>query len=313
MDNKKLEEIRSRIESIPVLEEHLLRLKQRIFEAESRVKDLLDKYQKESMDVERLKKESLSATLFKLIGKYEEKLEKEIKEELLAKNEYDKAVDRVNELHREQDELKNRIYQLEKEKNEYESELKIREKSILSNIDCEAFLKYGQLERERAELSRQLVETDEAIREANRVMNTINSAMRHLENARGWATYDVWTKNGLFSHMAKYEHIDNAQQCFNRLSSQLKDLSEELRDVGLYNSFEISEINSTTRLFDFWFDNIFTDLNVRNKIVANIEQLGRLKSRIYNLINKLDNDKHMINKKFKEIEKKKEDILIAHG
>jgi len=313
MDKMKLEEIRNRIEAIPVLEENQKRLKQRIYDAESRVRELLDKYQKESRDVERLKNESLSATLFKLIGQYEKKLEKEIQEELLAKIEYDKAVDRVNELKREWDELNYRICQLKKDKDEYEFELRKREKTILNNVNCDAFLKYGQLERERTELCRQLVETDEAISVANRVMNTINITMHHLEKAKSWATYDVWTNKRFFSHMAKYEHIDNAQQCFSRLSYQLRDLSEELKDVGLYNSFETSEISSATRVLDFWFDNIFTDLNVRNKIVNDIKQLGRLKGNITKLISKLGNDKNIINNKIIDIEKKKEDILIALG
>lgn len=98
MDNERLLEIKYRVAALPTLEKRLEEIGRRIYDAEAEVRSLLRKYEAESMDVEELKKKSLSATLMKLIGIYEGRLNKETQEVLKAKVEYDKACQRVSEL-----------------------------------------------------------------------------------------------------------------------------------------------------------------------------------------------------------------------
>lgn len=95
MDNERLAEVRNNISRLPGLEERLEKLCSRISEAEEEVKGLLNRFQKESLDVERLEKDSLSSTILKLIGKYGDKLNKETQEMIEAKLAYDKAVQKV--------------------------------------------------------------------------------------------------------------------------------------------------------------------------------------------------------------------------
>ena len=311
MEKEKLLEIRNNLSVLPVLEEHYERLRSRIYEAEADVRSLLGKYEAESLDVEQLKKDSLSKTLLILLGRYEGKLDKESREMLDAKMGYDKAFQRVKELCRERDELAGRITALRRDKDIYEAELKRREELITTGMVSEVSTQYKQLEAERQMLAKQLVETSEAIKAASRVKSTAKSAMQHLDKAEGWATYDVWAKGGIISHMAKYDHIDNAQADFNRLESQMNDLQKELSDVSFFNTLELSGIDSTTRAIDFWFDNIFTDLNVRNRIRGDIDQLRTLYGKIERIIDKLEGSMLKINKMLNDIEQRKNDLIIS--
>jgi hypothetical protein len=120
----------------------------------------------------------------------------------------------------------------------------------------------------------------------------------------------VWANAGIFSHMAKYDNIDAAQECFNRLSSQLKDLQAELKDINMLEIPDVTIIDSTTRAFDFWFDNIFTDLSVRNKIRDDIELVSNLHSLTGDMIDTLEESKTEISKKLKELEVQKDELLI---
>jgi len=310
VDNEKLLEIRNALATLPILHERMEKLCRRINEAESEVSSLLRKYESESRDVERMKKESLSATILRLIGKYESKLDKEVQEQIKAKVEYDKACDRVKELYAERDELSSRIEALNGDKRIYEEELRRREQEIQKNTDGNIYKEYRRLEEEAAVLSRQLIETDEAIRAAQRVRSTAESAIGHLESAEGWATYDVWARGGFISHMAKYNHIDNAEYEFNRLHSQLRDLHKELSDVNFSTGVELKGIDSLTRTVDFWFDNIFTDLSVRNRIRENIEELRSLTGKIADIIYRLERNKSEIYIQIKENERKKNDLII---
>lgn len=54
--------------------------------------------------------------------------------------------------------------------------------------------------------------------------------------------------------MTKYNHIDNAQTDFDILSSQLRELRKELMDIDFAVDFQLTGIDSTTRMIDFWFD-----------------------------------------------------------
>lgn len=312
MENKSLLELRNNLALLPVLEERLEKLRQKISLEEEKVRLLLERYEAEALDVEHMKKDSLSVTIIKLLGKYEGRVTKETEEMLAAKMEYDKASGRVKELQGEEAELADRLRSLKQQKRSYEEELEKREQVIKSGVAGEASVKYKLLSVEQDNLSKTLVETEEALRAANKVTDTIDSASSHLDSAESWATFDVWTRGGIFSHIAKYGHLDEAQNDANRLDSQLEDLQKELKDVNFSETTGFSGIDSTTRAIDFWFDNIFTDLNVRSRIREDNESLNNLRSKISEISNKLDGIQSGLRKKLKAIEQEKNDLILSN-
>jgi chromosome segregation ATPase len=311
MDSQNLSDIRYAIRALPTLKNRLERLEQQICEAEDNVVQLKEKYEQESRDIECLTDESFSATLLRLIGKYEGKLTKEMQEQLQAKNEYDKAVDNVNQLKAERDELTKRIESLKDQQRMYEAELEKRKKWLIDNADSDSFKLYNDLDKQINALAKQLVETDEAIRAASRAAVTAQEALQSLRSAEKWATYDVWTDNGIFSHMAKYNNIDQAQSLLNRLDSQLQDLRKELADVNLNLSAGFTTISGTTRAVDYWLDNIFTDLNVRSTIRNNQEYISNISGKIQSVISQLKRNKEKIESDIKRLEKNKEELLLT--
>lgn len=310
MENEMLIEIKNRLAMLPGLLDRREKLQNKIYDAEIDVKDLLSRFEAETLDVEQLKKDSFSAFLFKLTGRYEGKLDKESQEALAAKNEYDKATEWVKNLKAEYIELGRKITELRNDEELYKTELIRREEAIQQNTTGEVYDEYKRIEGEYEEFSKQLVETDEAISAASSVRATCESALDSLESAEDWATYDVWAKGGILSHMAKYDNIDDAQECFNRLSYQLKDLQAELKDVNLLDISDITIIDSTTRTFDFWFDNIFTDLSVRNKIREDIDMVNSLDSHMGDIIDTLKENRLEITKRLKELELQKNELLL---
>jgi Zn-ribbon protein, possibly nucleic acid-binding len=303
--------IRKNLALLPMLQDKLALLHSAIMEAESEFEVVLKRYEKESVDVENLKRNSLSTILLKNFGRYEDKMTKESEEMLKAKMEYDKANNKVMALKAEKDSLEKRISLLKQQKREYEAELKRREEIIKSDVDSENYKKYKELDDEQQVLSRQLVEIEEAMGAARRVISTADSAMDHLSSAENWATYDVWTRGGIFSHMAKYEHIDSAQYDSSVLNSQLTDMSNELKDIDMPSVTGFDGVDSTTRAVDFWFDNIFTDMNVRERIRDDRNNLYRLREKIEDIICMLDNKASEIQKKLCGIEEKKSDIIVS--
>ena len=76
----------------------------------------------------------------------------------------------------------------------------------------------------------------------------------------------VWFKGGLISHAAKYDHLDAVGALNGQLSAQMRDLRRELADINLSVEISLNEYSGGTRVLDFFFDNIFTDLSVRDRV-----------------------------------------------
>ncbi len=311
MDNNSFMELKNKIAALPVLQERMKSLSGRMYEAQDDVKSLLRKYQDEALDVDGLQVDKLSNTLLKLIGKHEGKVQKETREMLSAKLEYDKAVERVHQLTNDRAELAGKISELSESKKTFDVEFARRESLLKSKISDEAFISYTQLENRQQHLSTQLAETEEAIHAADRVISAASSALGHLDSAEGWATYDVWSRGGILSHMAKYEHIDDAQAQMNHLSSLIRDFESELKDVNMHQVCQTVGIDSTTRAVDFWFDNIFTDLNVRDKIREDISQVNLLIRQVESIINKLESNKSELTKGLHEAQKGKDNLVMG--
>lgn len=155
----------------------------------------------------------------------------------------------------------------------------------------------------QAELHQRLRETNEALQAAYRVYTTANNAMSHLNKADNWATFDVWGGKGLFSHLIKYDHIDKAQSDFDVLDSQLYDLQKELQDVKVYEPLHTPEVDMTTKMVDFFFDNIFTDLNVRKRIREDKTVMSELIIKVNWIITKLECSKMELLKLLKNEER----------
>lgn len=312
MDNKSLLELKNRLAALPVLEERLQKLHDRILEAKADVEALLGRYEKESLDVERIKKESFSSSLLKMLGMYEGRVEKETREMLDAKTRYDAAAVRLRELECEAARLKARIAGLERDKRAYEKEYMRREALIKSSMSGEASRTYIKLCEEAEFLSRQLTETEEALMAANRAYDTACEALEYLDKAEGWATYDLWFSKGLITHMAKYDKIDMAQEAFGRLNAQLNELRLELDDIDLDIVFPMISFDSATRFFEFWFDNIFTDLSVRNRIREYQDYARELRDRIAAVTDRLETARKDLAEAVRTIGEQQEEIIISY-
>lgn len=306
-----LSELHDRALMVPTLEKRMAHLQKEIQTAEDNVSKLLWDYEQESRDVEQIRIESLSSFLYKLVGKYEDKLEKEQREEINAKLAYDSAVTHLDNLKREKDELAARISSLRADENAYKIELENRRRELSAQLSDLNSIQYIELKKERNNIISQITEVKEALNAAARVKSTAQKSLESLKSAEGWATYDLFARGGIISHMAKYSHLDNAEQCFHVLSSQLRELNSELNDVEGLSISGLNEISSGQRIIDFWFDNIFTDLSVRGKIKDNSEQIRNLLTNINALEATLNSRQKQLEAKLTENKRLEEEILIT--
>ena len=110
-------------------------------------------------------------------------------------------------------------------------------------------------------------ELREALDAAVAASQHLAAAGAALEQARGLATYDTFFNGGVVGDMMKYQRVDEAEHLLRGADQALRRLAVELADVGMHGGVPGVEVSQMTRTFDVWFDNIFSDWSVRDRIV----------------------------------------------
>jgi hypothetical protein len=304
-------ELRDRVLTLPMFEKRMDLLEKEILEATSTVSVLLRRYEQDCRDVQRIQKNSLSAFMFKIAGKYDGKLEKEQRKEIDAKLAYDRAVTNLVCLEQEKTELAFDILSLQADKETYQTELENKRSDVSNQQVASEGAQYVELETERNAIIAQITEIEQAITALAHAKSTVKTMLKSLKSAQNWATYDAFTRGGIITHVKKYSHIDEAEKNYHLLSSQLSNLQSELNDVEGLTVSGFNEISSSQRTIDFWFDNIFTDLSIRNQVKDNAEQMNRLLTNMNTIETSLNSK---LNQKSEELLKnrhREEEFLLS--
>ena len=120
-------------------------------------------------------------------------------------------------------------------------------------------------------------EVDEAIRAGERALDSLREAKAKLDSARNWGIYDI-LGGGMISSMVKHSKMSSANEWVEQANRDLKRFAKELRDVdedGLY-----VQAGSLASTLDIFFDNVFSDFIVQNRINEARGEIDRMIGRI---------------------------------
>ena len=133
-----------------------------------------------------------------------------------------------------------------------------------------------------AELGVRLAEreqVEEALMAAGYAQRALSEAAAHLGGAGDWATFDTFFGGGVFTDMAKYDRLDRAAVLMRDADAALDHLATELADVGMQHVGDVG-IGQLTGFFDVWFDNIFSDWAVRDRIRRAAERVAEVQAAV---------------------------------
>lgn len=92
--------------------------------------------------------------------------------------------------------------------------------------------------------------------------------------------------------MMKYNKIDSAEKDMMHLEGLIESYRKELKDVHLETALEYERHDQMSRVFDVFFDNIFSDWNTKDKIQRNIDSLGRMEREVQEIQETLINHRN---------------------
>ena len=271
------------------------------------VRKLKESCKKEQADVERLEGGSLSAFFYNVIGKMDEKLTKEREEAYAAKVKYDAA---ARELQKVEEDLKknesdlNELGDCEKQ---YEELLEVK-KERMKTTGHWAAEKILELEQRLTYLDNQKRELDEAMEAGEAAGALTEDVLNSLSSAESWGTFDI-LGGGIIADAMKYSDLDEAQMLIENLQDQLRRFKTELADVTIDSEMNV-KIDGFLQFADYFFDNLFTDWAVMDKIRNSRLQVENTGDQIQSVMEKLSEMKDQVIVQREAIQEQLEKLIV---
>ena len=250
-------------------------LARKLFNAEenlSKYQEALEKaianLEKENRDLERLRNDSFSNTLLKLFGNFDRRYDKEYREIIGAKVEFDKAY----------------AMKIAAARRVKEVEADIEEKKLrLRNIKEDVLRRHPDMNQVISERQQQILalqhewrETNEAEQAGLAVLEALSDIISGLDAADAISTWDLITDSSLILDFLKNDKLDAAEASLLHLEQTVYTFARELRDLDFVFETDLETISSTQRALDIFFDNLFSDWGTKAIIEKNIENLKKL-------------------------------------
>ena len=238
----------------------------------------------EQKDVDRLEGRSLAALFYDAIGKKGEKLDKEIGEAYAAVAKYDAAAHELRVVNEDIAKYETEVRGLSNCEKEYNRILEEKAEAIKKSGTAYA-QEMLDMEEQIAQLDSKKKEIDEANSAGKEALRRAEDVLAKLNEAHDWGIWDLG-KGGLISSLAKHSALDEAQESLKELQIQLRRFKTELADVTIHADVRVS-IDDSLRSADLFFDNVFTDWAVLNKIEESQTQAKSAIKQINEALDKL--------------------------
>lgn len=306
---EQLDQLRERIARKRKLSTEINALENQRASLAARVQQLKEETYQEQLDVDKLENFSAAKLFAQIMGNLDERLEKERSELYAAALRYDSA---RQELHAVEADLAARREELSLLGNceaEYDRLLEARARELRQDPQSPAARRLLALEERQAQLASREKELQEAIQAGYDALSDISSIESTLSSAEGWGTWDVFG-GGLISDMAKYSHLDDAQQQINGLQRSLSRFRTELADVDIRTGIQI-EVDSFLHFADYFFDNIFTDWAVLDRIRHTQSQIHEVDGSVRTILSRLERDLEQCRRDRQVVQQELKDFLVT--
>lgn len=306
--NPSLQELQQEVAMKPLLESKLYELSKQRYEYGKSAISLRVAFQKEQEDVERLEGKSLANYFYHVIGKLDDKLDEERKEAYAAKVKLDAAERELAGIESDIKEIQKRITDVLVAEARCRDALELKRRQ-LKDSGSQIADQILAMEEKIAALQAQKKEIQEAISVGYSARGTADRILSELESADGWNTWDMYGGGGILTHVAKHDHLDSAQDLVSELQSKLRRFKTELADIQITANLQVN-IDGFLRFADYFFDGLFVDWEVGEKISRSMNSVSSTKSQISRTLDKLNSMEQAADRSIESL-KQQLDVLIV--
>ena len=275
---------------------------------DKKIIELRVEHRSEQEDVKKLECRSLANYFYQLFGKLDEKLDEERKEASAAKVKLDAAERELAVVDHEIQEIQTLLRELYGCEEAYSATLEAKRDAVKSS-NTPAACQILELEEKIAFLESQKKEIREAITAGHSAIGTADNVLSELEDADDWNTWDMLGGGGIITHRAKHSHLDEAQEKVEQLQGKLRRFKTELADINIHADMQVS-IDGFLRFADYFYDGLFADWAVGDKISESQSSVQKVKSQISSVLSKLDGMDKDADAQIRSLKAKIEELLV---
>lgn len=256
-------------------------------QAESGLRQLKSVLDSEEEDVKRVDS-AFTKFFLNLSGKYDERMDKELREAADARARYTLALNELHGLEGYVESIREEMRSLDGCEREYDEALREKRELLKSSGKAEG-ARIIELEGQLRDCKTKSRELSEAISCAESAKGAGERALEILRSARNWGTYDLLGGDGI-ADLVKHDKLSQAENELNSLKGSLDRLKRELRDVSIYFDAE-ARTDSGLRFVDFFFDGIFSAVAVNRHIDDTISSVTDTETKLRSLLARLKGEK----------------------
>ncbi|MCR5290467.1 MAG: hypothetical protein K6E51_10780 [Treponema sp.] len=130
------------------------------------------------------------------------------------------------------------------------------------------------------------VQVSEALNLTNQILEHVTQAERSLSSARNWGFFDV-LGGGFITDLIKHAKLNNARNSMDTVQYLLQRLQQVLGNIQIPADYRM-QIGNFATFADFFFDGVFADVYMVSKIMQSLDEVRRLKNKLYELKARLE-------------------------
>lgn len=303
-----LQQLQQEVAQKAGLEAKLSELQAQKREYDRQVISLRVAFREEQEDVERLEGRSLANYFFQVIGKMDDKLDQERQEAYAAKVKLDVAERELALIEADVADIQKQLSDIRVAEAHYAEGLK-KKRSALKESGAAAADQIIETEQKIAAWEAQRKEIREAISAGHSARGTADRILSELESADNWNTWDILGGGGIITHMAKHGHLDEAQNMVSQLQSQLRRFKTELADIQISAAMQVN-VDGFLRFADYFFDGLFADWAVGNRISQSHSSVSSTRSQISRTLDKLKEMEKAADQEIANLKAELDDLTI---
>lgn len=302
-----LKALRKRMDEKRRLMQEQQRIRQNIETMEKLLPQLQSEVEAEQEDVDRMESGGITSFFYSVIGRQEEKLEKERQEARDAQIKYQDALRTLQSLYKENEDISSSLNLCGDVETEYKRAFS-EKRQMLLNSNSPSGQRLRALEEDARQLKGLLREVQEAQSAGQRAMGQVERIQRTLKSASNWGMVDMFSDSRI-SDFAKYGKLDEAKQQIRELNRFLGDYSRELKDLNVNLNIS-ADIGGGLQFADIFFDNFITDSMAMNRIDNMKRQISDIRRQVERHQELVNRKEQSVNDTLSQKRKEAEQVII---
>ncbi|MFE6169963.1 hypothetical protein ACFVP8_19115 [Viridibacillus arvi] len=269
------------------------------------------KLQKETKDVDRLDRFSFLNMFRTWTGKQDEIRLKELSEMASAEAKWREAEKMKETLQADLAEIQTELYNPKWQNidDRWSAIIKEKEEFIFNNNLPECRL-LGDLYEERTLLTTLHQEIKEAMKAGDVAKRSLQFALKRLDNAEGYSTWDTFLGGGFIATALKHGELDDTENAIHKAQVALQNFQTELLDVREIQVENLQvERGSFITFADYVFDDIFSEWSLHSRIKSSQKHVEQTLNQVIATCDELCKHLEMTEEKEMQIQKKIDAIL----